>query len=175
MDYHSIKEIIRKFWLGETSLEEENTLKKYFLYNQNPPEEFQTAADYFAAIEADNRMELSDDFDQEMMGKIIAMEKKSGNIQSSRKWIPYLIAASIALLVGITIINKLQDTDNPINVEPVAVTEEFIDTYDDPETAYENVRAALMMVSSNLNEGVSYTSELNKFEQAQKEISKTKK
>jgi len=48
MDYHSIEELIRRFWLGETSLEEENTLKEYFLYNQNPPQAFQVAADYFA-------------------------------------------------------------------------------------------------------------------------------
>jgi len=85
------------------------------------------------------------------------------------------MAAGIALLVGLTLINKLQDNDKAINIDPVAVNEEFIDTYDDPQEAYENVRAALMMVSSNLNEGVSYTSEMNKFEQAQKEISKIKK
>jgi len=142
MDYHSIEELIRRFWLG---------------------------------VEEDNKLELGDDFDKLMMDKIMNLEKKSTRGNAKKKIWPYIMAAGIALLVGLTLINKLQDNDKAINIDPVAVNEEFIDTYDDPQEAYENVRAALMMVSSNLNEGVSYTSEMNKFEQAQKEISKIKK
>ena len=170
MDYHSIKELIRKFWLGETSLEEENTLKEYFSFNENPPEEFEAAAEYFAYIKQESSITLDDDFDIDIMSKIESLESKNSKVITLKRIGPMLLAACVALMIGITLINYLKD-DNGEAMEKIYV-EEFIDTYDDPELAYANVRAALMKVSSNLNEGVSYTGELRKFDQAQKEIKK---
>lgn len=169
MDYHSIKELIRKFWLGETSLEEENILKEYFRYNQNAPEEFEETARYFNYIEEENKPVLGDDFDNLIMDKIKGLEGK----KTFRIW-PMLIAACITLMLGLTVFNVMnsdQSKDNPTLV----AEEEFIDTYSDPEEAYANVKMALMKVSSGLKEGVSYTGEMKKFSEAQKEISKSKK
>ncbi|MFT4660873.1 MAG: hypothetical protein ACI8XB_001142 [Patiriisocius sp.] len=171
MDYHSIKELIRKFWLGETSLDEEGILKEYFSFNQNPPEEFEAASEYFAYIKQESNITLDDDFDIDIMSKIESLESKNGKVIIMKKMWPMLLAACVALMVGITLINYLKD-DNGEAMEKIYVEEEFIDTYDDPEKAYANVRAALMMVSSNLNEGVSYAGEIKKFDQAQKEIEK---
>jgi len=169
MDYHSIKELIRKFWLGETSLEEENILKDYFRYNQNPPEEFEDSARYFSHIEEENKLELGDDFDNLVMDKIKNLEGK----KTFKIW-PILLAACITLMVGLTVFTIFNSDESNV-VPPLAVEEEFIDTYSDPEEAYKNVKLALMKVSSGLKEGVTYTGEMKKFSEAQKEISKSKK
>jgi len=166
MDYHRIKDIIDRFWRGETNLEEENLLKDYFRYNDNSPEEFEDTAEYFRYIEEESKIELGDDFDLEIMSKIKALETK----KPFKIW-PILLAACVTLLLGLVAYNMM-DSSKPMNQAPILVEEEFEDTYDNPEEAYENVRAALMMMSSGLKEGASYTGELKKFSEAQKEISK---
>ncbi len=164
MESNKLNELVNKFWAAECSEQEEQLLKEYLLYGE-VKEEHRELSDYMRFMEAERQhTTLDDSFD----GKVL--DKVDGGSQSLSMWRSVVkYAAGIALLIGVGygIMNSSESTEG----EVVASTE-FVDTFDDPEVAYREVKKALMMMSVSMNEGVEATESIGEFHRAQTEIEK---
>ncbi len=125
---HDMKELLEKYWKGETSLDEEREIKRHFAENPSLTPEGR----YFDAL-AGQKKRTAD----RAWKRPISMPR-------------WLVAASVTVGVMVAfLVMKDAEEKQAFNV-------------DDPQTALEITRNALMMVSSNLNQGTSYSQELDK-------------
>ncbi len=152
MERKELNILAEKFWEGNCSESEEKFLRDYLRWNDDIPSEFYDLRDYLSMMNADTEG-LSLDFDQKVLSTI---DSSSSRRRLDLKRL-YPIAGVAVILFGIFIVTQLGDSDP---VEPVA---QEIDTYEDPEKAYEEVKKALMMVSGKMNKGKKYSNELGKF------------
>jgi hypothetical protein len=135
-----IEKLKEKYWSGKTSLNEEMELKEHF--EQNPS--LQNDEAYFRLLKKKSNKESLKDFKH----------------PESRKKIPSWFSAAASLIVGIGIaIAVFLDAQKQ---------KEYI--IEDPQEAYEITRKALLMVSSGLNKGTEYSSELQKINKAEEII-----
>ena len=158
MEYHKVKHLIKLFWDGKCSEEQEKELTEYFAFGE-VPKEFSETADYFLYLNAQqDHGGLDLDFDMKVMDKIT--QKRKGSSRSM--WIG--MAASIAIIAGLFFGTPLFENapDNPV----IALE----DSFEDPEQAYLEVKKALFMLSGKMNKGKEYGSELKKFSFAKEEI-----
>lgn len=162
MNSKAAEAILKKYWAGETSREEELALKAFFAAKGSAHKD----AAYFNYLQKKaSETSLGEAFDMEILNKLnqpaLTPQPK---ISSIRYW---LVAASLALIVSLGIIFKDQifTTDAP----PVLVQ---ADTYDDPEKALEETKKALLFLSSKLNESGEYAGRFSKFEQSRETIEK---
>lgn len=155
MESSKIDELLEKFWAGETSDEQEEILRNYFCSGNTIEKRYQDAAAYFISLKSEKeRLCLPADFELELMNKI-----QGGG---SSRFLPgsfYRMAASIALVIGVAA--AMFYWFNEESAQPIA-TQEYGDTYEDPRQAYEEVKRALMMVSTSMNAGVNYSKKLGK-------------
>ncbi len=135
-----IEKLKEKYWSGKTSLTEEMELKEYF--DQNPS--LQNDEAYFRLLKKNSTKESLRNFKH----------------PESRKKIPSWFSAAASLIVGVGIaIAVFLDAQKQ---------KEYI--IEDPQEAYEITRKALLMVSSGLNKGTEYSSELQKINKAEEII-----
>ena len=135
MTQSEITTLLEKYWDGETSLSEEQSLKHYFAAGE-VDERFAQYAPLFAAIRAEQNIEIP---------------AAPAQRPAQRRIYWYAAAASIVglLAVGVWWANKLQ------NDAIAARTQEklYQDTYDDPQKAVAEIKAALALVSSKMRKG----------------------
>ncbi len=157
MESQKIDEWLEKYWKGETSLEEEAQLRRYF-QEQEPPAHLRSVAALFQYYDAPPR--LDERFDEQLMERL-PQEKVASMWPSLLK-----IAAVVALFLLGALWTKHAYLDAPAPA-PVAVAP---DTYEDPERAYEEAKQALLLVSSLMNEGTQHLTKLEEFDEAQQTI-----
>ena len=157
MESQKIDEWLEKYWRGETSLEEEAQLRRYFREHEPPPH-LRSVATLFRHYDAPPRLDES--FDERLKPHL--REEKTVPM-----WPRLLrIAAAVTLLlVGALWLS--QSYDNPPTPAPVATVQ---DTYEDPERAYEEAKQALLLVSSLMNEGTQHLTKLEEFDEAQQQV-----
>ena len=161
MESNRLDELAGRFWEGNCTEAEELELKQAVLYG-SIPERHAALQSYFSFTEESRNEEgLGEVFDKQMLNAI-ARKEESSSFPSMK------MAAGMALLVGLFFV--WQSTSGP-DVDS-AVQEEIVivDTYEDPEVAYREVKKALMMIGGKMNEGVSYAGSISEFEKAKKEI-----
>ncbi|MEM7552350.1 MAG: hypothetical protein AAF363_21880 [Bacteroidota bacterium] len=105
---------------------------------------------YFQFLKEKQKAKISSDFDKRILSKIEG--KPKGLL--GRRMHYYLVAASLTLILGFFAIKQRQDQKK---IEALL--------------AYEQTKAALLLVSTKLNEGAEYTTELNKINEVKKIIS----
>ena len=142
MRENNIREVLEKYWDGETSLEEERELRSYFASSQ-VAEEFAPFIPLFAFFDEEKHKEMSAHI-------TLPREIKTGKVVNF-KWL-INIAASIVIFISIFFINKNLNRDR---VDQYA----YNDTYQTPEEAYLEVKQALLFVSAKMNKGVSTVSQ----------------
>ncbi len=155
MEEIKIRELLDKYWKGETSLEEERELSSYFVSSQ-VTDEFAPFIPLFAFFEEARHIRMESSIVQppveDIKGKIV-------NI----RWL-ISIAASIAIFLAVFFINNKISTEQTTQYA-------FEDTYDTPEEAYAEVKKALLYVSIKMNKGVTTAAEsLEKMEPLDKII-----
>jgi hypothetical protein len=164
MDSNRIEELLSKYWNCETSLEEEQQLREYFK-GGDIPEQWKETAALFRYFEENKKKTLNDvAFDAAVMQNV--QPQKKGKLvklfyNSMR------IAAGIAVLVmAVWFVRKeVRDT----------TPQEVVDTYDDPQLAFEETKKALLMISKSFGTAESQAKKLNMFNEAQEEIQKKDK
>lgn len=137
---------IEKFWRGETSLEEEQMLQKWFQQEDIPAQYLQTK-EYFAYLVGERKKEMPN--------------KTMNNVRPIRRinW-GYIrgIAASLLIFIGIYVgVEKFSLPEK--GSQELAMN---VDTYEDPEEAYEEVRKALLMVSVKMKTGKKHKKQIRK-------------
>lgn len=133
MTYAQISALLDKYWEGESSLEEERLLKAYF-NNPGADERLKGLAPLFQALRDEQAIEL-----------------KRANLARLRprrlRWQRWAVAASIAALLSVGGWWAFQQRQAQV----AAATQE--DSFEDPEKAAAEIKAALALVSSKLNKG----------------------
>lgn len=176
MDYREIDDLVAKFWAGESTLEEEQLLKEMLTSVEVVPEKYQDIAAYFQAMRAEEpEMELGIDFEEEMLSKIRIESLQVSNTKKSKGvfYLRYYAKVAAILVVGLLsfkLYNMVSVDDECINEsDPLAC----MDTFENPEEAYELLKEQLLQVSLMMNKGQGQMSRISKFDEAQ-EILKDK-
>lgn len=147
MDYKKVNELLEKYFEGESTLQEEAMLSKYFNQNEVAAElkEYQPLFQYF---EEEKAVQLSDNFESRLLEKIETQSTTPTKAKiRSINWGSRLrnIAAAAVLLLGSFMAYQ------QINLPPEKV-DKFAE-YDamTEQEAYERTKAALMLISNKLN------------------------
>lgn len=160
MNSNDIRKLVKKFYEGKTSLEEERTLAD-FLLRDNVPDEFFPDSKLFYALNTHSMAiaSLIDSFKEEQPSdKKIKM--------SHAKYWAIGVAASFALILGVRQFQKSQQAESTL----------FTDTYKNPDDAYRATVEALQLFSDNFSKGTESVEKANMhLEKAQEIINQSLK
>lgn len=140
MNYNSIKELLEKFYAGETTLKEEDALKLFFA-EEIVPERLKADQELFLAMIASEREErLGSDFDEAVLSQLEGSSFRWGR----HEWIYTLsgVAAAAVIVISLWIGGVFAPQRN------------LPGTINNPQVAYAETKKALMQVSDNLNKGL---------------------
>nr|WKN39621.1 hypothetical protein K4G66_13055 [Tunicatimonas sp. TK19036] len=165
MELTNIRELVEKYWNGDTTLEEEELLRDY-LANEDVPADLKKEAALFRYYQAQTRFRNLDDQFEEKITRRIQRKQSPQWWSNHRSFIR--VAAVVVMLVVAALLLKTEWLDTPADPDPIAVSTE--DTYEDPQLAYEQTKEALMLVSSLMNEGAQHMEQLETFSEAQETV-----
>lgn len=159
MASHELNKLETKFWQGLTNEEEE-----IYLRSKLQEVEDTNIRDYLTHSERESEFNpLGNEFDQMILSKI-----KNSKFKSIRTgW--YGIAASLVLILGMAWSLNFY---LPIQHQNQIVVE---DTFEDPQQAYDEVKRVLMLLSSNMNEGMDRTEILGEFHRTKMSLENKRK
>jgi hypothetical protein len=152
MAYNEIKELLDKYFEGETSLEEENRLRTYFT-QENIPKALRPYQPLFQFFVAEREITLGKDFDRQLLEKIDAKTRPEPMIRRLNTWV-VRVAALVALAVGLWMIYP--ETPKPEEVAAIDWSKYEPKTV---EEAYAITRKALLRTSDELNRGAAMAAE----------------
>jgi hypothetical protein len=159
MELIKIEQLLKKYWIGDTSVEEEKELQRFFS-EEEVPQHLESVATLFCSFRADRQYKkLDDDFDEALLSRIERSEKRP----PVRRWLS--VAAAIALLLAALSVQDMLPQKSSTGQE--AVTK---DTYEDPRLAYEQTREALLLLSTMMNKGTRQVEKLEKFHEAKQKV-----
>ncbi|MBE0651890.1 MAG: hypothetical protein IH595_13760 [Bacteroidales bacterium] len=161
MNYNSIKELLERFYAGETSLEEEAILKQFFAEG-DVPEELRADQELFRSMTAFGEESLLDeDFDK----AVLAQMEGSSFHWGRHEWIYTLSGFAAAAVIVISL--WIGGVFSPQQQLP--------GTINNPKVAYIETRRVLAEVSDNLNKGiVPVRNAAEKLDQPMQQMSKIK-
>jgi len=145
MEHNNIEKIIEKYFDGNTTLQEEQSLRSYFQQNEVAPQ-LEVYRSYFGYLDQEKKPQF---------------EKQIRLPQKNTKKYSWSLVAAIVIISGISLIYENQKT-----------TYEDLGTFDDPELAIQETQKALQLVSKHLNKGMEQTKHLETFNQSKKLIFK---
>ncbi len=167
-DIKRIEILLDRYWRGETSRQEEAVLSAYFTSNE-VADHLKYIRPFFMTLQQNKDKQLDKHFERHLLELI---NKDSATASGLRFFSNNLVklAAIAILLLGITYIFRTQLVYRDSHVEKVQ-----LGTFNDPEEAYEQVRKSLLLVSTKLNKGKDYVTELSKFNKGATLFMKQKK
>ncbi|WP_321518888.1 hypothetical protein [uncultured Bacteroides sp.] len=163
MKIFEIEKLIADFYEGKTSVAQEKELMHFFETQEVPPHLLADKELFQKIYNSCNEIEVPPHLEQKLSTFIDSLEKKEKTIKPHQErkinwhWISG-IAAGLFLILSIGLYTHIEQQ------EPV-----LTDTYSNPKDAYKEAQKALLLVSINLNKGVS------KLESAQKDMNKVNK
>ena len=141
MELNHIKQLLEKYFEGNTSVEEETLLKDFFRYRPVPAE-----------MEADKQLFLYTSSESNMHIKNAALEQKLvdwiDQQESGPKtfrinpWVYRLVGVAAFVAIIVTCYITISHPKNEVAIK---------DTYKSPEIAYAETKKALLYVSQQLN------------------------
>ncbi len=152
MDYKYIEQLLERYWQCETSLEEEAILRIFFSQTRIPSH-LMPYRQLFVSGKMWQEVKLGEDFEARIMAQI---EKdapvKARRITWTRRMMPfYKAVASVAIIL--TLGDAAQSSfRHEAAGEDDYNYENYQDSYNDPEMAYNQISDALQMVSQSLGE-----------------------
>jgi len=142
---NNIEQLIDKYFRGETTLEEEAQLRRYFQRPDIAPE-LETYRPLFGLLEQERNRQLGPSFDEKVYQKIGPSQKKAPVVKAVYRWAG-AAAASLILVLSVWWLYPAVEPDpsSAINWEQYEP--------EDPKEAFRITRDALMKVSIELNRG----------------------
>jgi hypothetical protein len=143
MTVENIQLLLEKYFAGESSLDEEKQLKQYF--NQaDVADELKQFKPLFQFFKAEKNVEIA---------RQIELPKPIPHLKS-KQWFWKAAAAAIALLiVSVVSFKQLQKHNKPPVLAHKNPNYIVLDEGDDPQKAFEQAQAALMLVSKKMRKG----------------------
>lgn len=157
MDYDNIRTLLKKYWEGETNLWEEKSLKEFFCQAVNLPEDLETGRDLFCYYKQENNSAmLTDDMTAKLRQHWGAESQQTAKkIPVWRQALKYAAVLVLMFLLGYIFIYKDKGT------KTAAVQ---TDTFTDPQKAIAETEKALLLLSKNMNDGMSKIEALEFFD-----------
>ena len=153
MDSKRIEALLDKYYNGETSLKEEEELKKFFA-DSNKPGHLKLEQLNFEFFRAAKKEKTEKEYFEKMVDK-----KRTKVIWLQPKFKFFSgIAAGILLLIGTYFFTQNKD---------FIKNQELYGTYNNPELAYLETKKALMLISKKLNKGTKDLDKLSKLNKVQ--------
>ena len=140
----NISDLLEKYFAGQTSIEQERQLNKYFSSGQVDPE-LQKYQPLFQYFNHEKELHLNADFDENLFRKM----EGGAKIVQMRSWRRRLlrVAAAAAIMLGAYLV--FQTPQGPSNGQVDWAAYEV----NDEQMAYEETMKALKLLSSKLNKG----------------------
>ncbi len=160
MEYKEIEKLLNRYLEGESTLEEETSLKEYFSKPGLPENqvEFQEMFRYFAEAEKDSVPAFNITYE---LNSVIESEFNKESANRFRRVIAWAGSAAAVLIISFGLFQYLNKPEPEIK-----------DTFKDPKLAYLETKQALLKVSEVMNHNTSrlkYLSKVDKsFDQVQK-------
>ncbi|RFS19118.1 hypothetical protein DVR12_25255 [Chitinophaga silvatica] len=154
MEYKVISELLEKYWEGETSLEEEATLREFFSSSHaNLPPELLEAAPLFQYLHIESEKQLS--WPEE---ETKAPAAKVVKLSPFRHWMKYAAILLMAVGIGYTFQHRGERQ----------ATGDFAyqSDLDNPKNALEETKKALKLLAKNLNKGTNQMQKISYFNEA---------
>jgi len=146
MDYKNINHLLEKYWEGETSLQEEETLQQYFNHNNVAPElkQFKSLFQFF---KEEQDVMISDDFEKRLLQEI---EKEQKVVPAKIRKISWMTSIRTIAAVGILLMGAIFVFQNlqPKETDVWAKYE-----IEDEAAAIEATKAALALLSGKMKKG----------------------
>jgi hypothetical protein len=137
-------ELIEKYFNGETNLDEERTLKNYF-NGSNVAPEFEKYRSLFVFLKNEKTVEMP-------AQKSVILKAISGGKKSVlRRY--YSIAVAAAMIGAFAVGAFLYQQNMQFEKARIAQEKLHKDTFEDPEKAMQEIKAALALVSRKMNKG----------------------
>jgi hypothetical protein len=160
MESPKIKILLEKYWSGNSNLEEEAELKRF--YQNGIPEsekQYKIWFNYTETLQANTT-----DFDLSFLDEAIENKPTKSN-QNNKKswWIPASVAASLVVMMMSV---SYQWKDIPV----VTVEKNTNIANDSVATAYEETVMALAFLAEKLNQGNASIYQLSSFDKATKKV-----
>lgn len=145
VDLNNLRHLLNKYYSGETSIEEENALR-YFFLNEPYPDEFEADSLIFSINQPDSKSDDIDTINEAINRAIFTGVREKSSRKNFRimnfKWAS-AIAASVLLLLSLGWFFASKNE-----------TKTLTDTYNDPVIAYEQTKKILLMISGGINKGL---------------------
>jgi hypothetical protein len=159
MHTSDIKNLIEKYYNGETSLREEQLLRDFFT-GENVPDSLQQYIQVFAWIKDEQQIVLANpDFERNLekrlSGTPALMRKNKETISLKSRLVPLSIAATILLLIGLVFFFQFDE-------KQVSEANNQQQTLE----AYRTTEEALTIFSSKFNLGLNELDKLSRFDDA---------
>lgn len=159
MDSKRIEELLKKYWECETSLEEEQMLRDYFI-SDTSAEQFRDASTLFRYFEQQKKKSLHDTFIDDVAIKRLKKNSEGRQVNLIRNSLR-IAAGIVVLMTAIWFVRSEIRKTTPA---------EMIDTYDDPQLAFEETKKALLMISKSFGTAEEQVKKVNLFNEAQEQI-----
>jgi hypothetical protein len=154
-----VGKLLEKFYLGETTLGEEQWLEEYFSAT-TVPQELLPDKELFQTLRSSaGPVKVPADLNKKILETIDREERKDVKTRRISMFSLSGLAAGLLALVAVYVF--FLRTDEPA----LLADQQWTDTYEDPMMAYEEAKRALTFVSAKLNVG---TGELENFQQISK-------
>jgi len=149
MEYNNIKDLVEKYWAGETDLQEESSLKSYFSSADVHPSltQYKPLFSYFQEAKEEVHLDsIEAAVMEQIQHKAVPKEAKVIFLRRIMK-----VAAAVIVLVGATMFVYNQMVDN--NISKLSENTTILDTEDESLAAYLELKAALALVSNKIDDG----------------------
>ncbi|CAN5607912.1 hypothetical protein BH10BAC4_BH10BAC4_26240 [soil metagenome] len=160
MDSKIVDQLLEKYWMCETSLEEEQQLRDFFLGN-TVPEPLKATGEMFRFFDAEKNKSLNENFEPTVTKQL--RQRHKGKMVSMVSFANIARIAAGILVVVASVYFIRQEVRK-------SVPEELQDTYSDPELAFEETKKALMMISNSFGKAKHETEKIKVFNDAERKI-----
>lgn len=137
MDYKYIEQLLERYWNCETSLEEEQILRSFFHQKEIPAHLLRYKA-MFAYQEIEKERGLGSDFDAKVLARVEKPVVKAQRLTLRTRFMPLFKAAvmiAVLFVMGTVVQRSMQDDGSDM----VYMHDDYRDTVNDPQVAYEPV------------------------------------
>lgn len=159
---HDIGALVRRFWEGDTTPEEESRLRQWFEHSDTVPEAWADLAAYLS-VAAEPVVGLDAAFDQRLLeqtvhanaaGKVVSLAQRE---RQGFRWMPVMrVAAVAAVAIGVWFgIRTSGPPPEPVSAQSPEVRE-----------AFDQVKGAFMFMAGKLESGAVHTDKLDKINAA---------
>ncbi len=155
-----IRKLLDRFYMGETTLKEEQILQDYFT-SPSIPEELMPDRDLFRSLgTAGESVPVPEDLNQKILDTIDKQEKKVVRTRRISVFSLSGLAAGLLVVIALYVGYFREDGSGRL------ASNQMTDTFEDPQDAYEEARRTLAYVSAKLNSGTNELEHVKKASQA---------